>query len=128
MTVSSYIDSLPPAPRAHLNLLQQIIRNAADTSAATPLTENLKWGQPSYAPPKGMGTPIRLSWSEKTPDHVAFLVHCQTSLVEEWRLMFGETYVFDGNRAVHLQVAQPLPKDALHQMAVMALTYHTRKP
>lgn len=127
MSVDAYITGLPEAPRQALSALRAIIRDAAGETETAPLSENLKWGQPSFAPPKRSGTPIRLRWSPKSPDRVELLVHCQTTLVEEWRGIFGDALTFDGSRAVHLPLDAPLPKDALHQMAAMALTYHKRK-
>ena len=127
MSVDSYSDDLPEDARKALNTLRDIIRAAAAASDTAPLEETLKWGQPSFAPPKRTGTPIRLSWSAKSPDRVEMLVHCQTSLVEAWRHRFGDLFAYDGTRAVHIPLGQPLPEEALHIMAVMALTYHQRK-
>lgn len=127
MSVERYIDDLPEDARNGLLGLRDIIRSAAEVSGTAPLEENLKWGQPSFAPPKRKGTPIRLSWSQKTPDRVEVLVHCQTTLVDTWRHMFGDAFDFDGTRAVHLPLDKPLQKDALFQMATMALTYHQNK-
>ncbi len=127
MTVDSYISALPTAPRAKIEALRDIIRAAAEATDTAPLTENLKWGQPSFAPSKRMGTPIRLSWSQKSPERVELLVHCQTTLVEAWRHKFGDLFDYDGTRAVHIDLAAQLPEEALHIMAVMALTYHKTK-
>jgi len=124
--VDTYFAILPDAPRAACLALQSLIRQTA-INADIPLTETLKWGQPSFAPPKRTGTPIRLSWSAKSPDRVEILVHCQTSLVEAWRHKFGALFDYDGTRAVHVPLGQPLPEEALHIIALMALTYHQRK-
>ena len=124
MSVDAYFAQLPQAPQTALKSLRNIIRVAAAETGTAPLTESLKWGQPSFAPPKRSGTPIRLSWSAKSPERVELLVHCQTTLVEEWREMFGDALIFDGSRAVHLPLDAPLPTEALHQMAAMALRYH----
>ncbi|WP_412555181.1 DUF1801 domain-containing protein [Shimia sp. MIT1388] len=127
MSVEPYFASLPQGARIHLENLRDIIRAAAEASNAAPLEENLKWGQPSFAPPKRKGTPIRLSWSQKSPERVEMLVHCQTTLVEAWRHRFGDLFDYDGTRAVHISLEKHLPEEALHIMAVMALTYHQRK-
>lgn len=127
MSVEPYFTNLPQKVRIHLERLRDIIRAAAEASGTAPLEESLKWGQPSFAPPKRAGTPVRLSWSEKTPDRVELLVHCQTTLVDAWRHRFGDLFDYSGTRAVHIPLGQPLPKEALHIMAVMALTYHQRK-
>ncbi|SMP14195.1 DUF1801 domain-containing protein [Shimia sagamensis] len=127
MSVERYINDAPDNARSALRHLRDIIRAAAEATDTAPLTENLKWGQPSFAPQKRMGTPIRLSWSQKSPERVEMLVHCQTSLVEAWRHKFGDLFDYDGTRAVHIDLAAHLPEEALHIMAVMALTYHKTK-
>mmetsp|Transcript_8127 Transcript_8127/g.13885 ORF Transcript_8127/g.13885 Transcript_8127/m.13885 type:complete len:129 (+) Transcript_8127:37-423(+) len=127
MSVESYIDDQPEEARKALNSLRNIIRAAAEATDAAPLEENLKWGQPSFAPPKRKGTPIRLSWSQNAPEQVEMLVHCQTTLVEAWRHKFGDLFSYSGTRAVYIPLGEPLPEEALHIMAVMALTYHQRK-
>ncbi|WP_294225941.1 DUF1801 domain-containing protein [uncultured Shimia sp.] len=127
MTIEQYFTNLPIEARTHLETLRDIIRAAAEATNTAPLTENLKWGQPSFAPSKRTGTPIRLSWSQKAPERVEMLVHCQTSLVEAWRHKFGDLFDYDGTRAVHISLAEHLPEEALHIMAVMALTYHKQK-
>ncbi len=127
MSVESYSDGLPKDARDALHSLRDIIRAAAEASGTAPLGETLKWGQPSLAPPKRKGTPIRLSWSQKSPERVEMLVHCQTTLVEAWRHRFGDLFDYDGTRAVHISLENHLPEEALHIMAVMALTYHQKK-
>ncbi len=127
MGVDTYIEGLPQDARDMIHRLRDIIRSAAEVSGTAPLDENLKWGQPSFAPPKRKGTPIRLSWSQKSPERVEMLVHCQTTLVEAWRHRFGDLFDYDGTRAVHISLEKHLPEEALHIMAVMALTYHQRK-
>ena len=127
MSVERYSDGLPKEAREALYSLRDIIRAAAEASGTTPLEESFKWGQPSFAPAKRKGTPIRLSWSQKAPDRVEMLVHCQTSLVDAWRHRLGDLFDYDGTRAVHISLEKHLPEEALHIMAVMALTYHQRK-
>ena len=50
MSVEPYFDNVPQAVRIHLEPLRDIIRAAAEASGTAPLEENLKWGQPSFAP------------------------------------------------------------------------------
>lgn len=54
-------------------------------------------------------------------------VHCQTNLVEQYRLRHGDALEFEGDRAVLFAVDQPLPERALRDCIELALTYHTRK-
>ncbi|WP_299419338.1 DUF1801 domain-containing protein [uncultured Shimia sp.] len=127
MTIEQYFTTVPEGARDQLESLRDIIRAAAEATDTAPLEESLKWGQPSFAPSKRMGTPIRLSWSHKSPERAEMLVHCQTTLVDAWRHRFGDLFDYDGTRAVHIDLAAHLPEEALHIMAVMALTYHKTK-
>ncbi|MBT8459158.1 MAG: hypothetical protein KJN60_05780, partial [Boseongicola sp.] len=69
--VQAAIERLPAAPRARMLELRALILAAAAEAKVTPLTETLKWGQPSFAPvPRSDGTPIRIGWSEKTPETI----------------------------------------------------------
>ena len=103
--------------------IRTVIFETADATDTAPLTETLKWGQPSYQPPKRAGTPIRLG---AEGDAAAIYVHCQTSLVERWRSRFPTEFTYQGNRAV-LIPRGPLDKDSLSQIIADALTYHRQK-
>jgi hypothetical protein len=52
--------------------------------------------------------------------------NCQTTLVESVRAHFGETFTYQGNRALLLDVDKPLPAPLAICLA-MALTYHRRQ-
>lgn len=111
----------PPARALLLDVRALIFRTAASHTGVGPLTESLKWGEPSYA--SKAGTPVRLGWKPSTPDTVKLLVHCQTDLVPRWRELYGETFRFEGNRAILLDVKVPLPAGELAHCIAMALTY-----
>ena len=102
-----------------------------ETASALPesgsLRETLKWGQPSYLTeaPKS-GTTIRLGW-DNAGTHISLFVHCQTTLIEEWRQRYSDTLDFVGNRELRIPVDQPFPRAALRHCIAMALTYHSRK-
>lgn len=64
----------------------------------------------------------------KSPEHVALLVHCQTSLVNAWRDRFGDAFTYDGTRALHVPLDAPLNQDALRHAIAMALTYRRPAP
>jgi len=91
------------------------------------VSETLKWGQPAFLTSKTMsGTTVRLGWSEGG-DTVSLFVHCQTSLVGEWRERYGEELSFVGNREISIPTRSPLPRVPLQHCVAMALTYHSRK-
>ena len=122
-------DAFPRAPRRKLLQLRNLIyTTAAKNSDIGPVSETLKWGQPSYLPVKPrLGTPVRLSWSEKTPDTIHLLVHCQTTLVDTYRTLVGDELTFEGNRAVVVPIKTALPKAALALCIQAAFTYHQNK-
>ncbi|KMW59341.1 hypothetical protein AIOL_004323 [Candidatus Rhodobacter oscarellae] len=99
-----------------------ILRTAAEMGIE--VTEALKWGQPAFLPPKRDGTTIRLG---ATPTHAKLFVHCQTTLIDQYRDRFPTEFTYEGNRAVLMPLDQPLNADALAQVIALALTYHRRK-
>lgn len=126
--VDAAFQAVPKAPRLRLLNLRAVIIRAALASDTGPLEESLKWGQPAYRPlaPR-TGTTIRLGWTEAIPDRISMYVPCQTTLVDSYRERFPDAARYDGNRAIHLSADATMDKDALHQIATMALTYHRAK-
>ena len=126
--ISAVFDQAPPGTQEGLLRLRELIFDVAESDPDVgPVTETLKWGQPSYLTHKPKsGTTIRLGWSE-TGDTVSLFVHCQTSLVDTWRAHYGDALTFIGNREIALPTDQPLPRAALQHCIAMALTYHLRK-
>ncbi|HAE28019.1 MULTISPECIES: hypothetical protein [Hyphomonas] len=120
-----------PAPARKLLLaIRGMLYETADSlPEAGRITETLKWGEPAYltSAPKS-GTTIRLAWSPKRPDSAGIFVNCQTTLLDEWRTLYGETLDLVGNRELRLTLGAPLPADPIRHCLAMALTYHQRKP
>ncbi|KPA21925.1 hypothetical protein shim_18100 [Shimia sp. SK013] len=121
--IAPAIAALPKAPQDGMRALRDLICDTAAETGALPIEESLKWGQPSFAPPKRDGTPIRLGWSADAPDRIAMLVHCQTTVVEAWRERFGDAFTYDGSRALFVPLDAPLDTDALRHAIALALTY-----
>lgn len=116
-----------PAQKAAQSLRDMVQQTAQDAEVG-PLTETLKWGEPSFLTEASKaGTTIRLAWKSKKPDVLQVLVHCQTSLIDDWRGRFPDL-AFDGNRALLLPLDAPLPQDELRLCLHAALTYHRAKP
>lgn len=120
-----------PAPARKLLLaIRGMLYETADSlPEAGRITETLKWGEPAYltSAPKS-GTTIRLAWSPKRPDSAGIFVNCQTTLLDEWRTLYGETLDLVGNRELRLPLGVSLPADPIRHCLAMALTYHQRKP
>lgn len=86
------------------------------------IVENLKWQQPTYT--ARTGTPIRIAPFDEL--HGAIFVHCQTTLIEQFREMFTDTLTFSKNRAILLDSTQTLAVNELKLCIQMALTYHQK--
>ena len=108
--------------------LRELVFEAAEANPDIgPLTETLKWGEPSYLTDKtGSGTTLRMDWKAKSPDQVGLYVNCQTTLVDSFRGLFPELR-FEGKRAVLFDLREPLPRDTVRLCIDMVLTYHRRK-
>ncbi len=126
--VRSALDACPAAARAAVTALRAlIIETAADLPEVGPLTETLKWGQPAYLTQQTKsGTTIRLGWGEDGRS-ISLFVHCQTSLIDEWRERYGDDLASFGTREVSIPTGSPLPRAPLKHCISMALTYHSRK-
>ena len=92
--VVAAFDRFPDPTRARLLRVRDMIVEQGNGSAE----ESLKWGQPSYA--TRFGTPIRLGQTKSGLP--AVYVHCQTTLVSEFRDRFPDAFGYEGNRALVL--------------------------
>ncbi len=113
-----------PVQKMHRDVRALILKTADEVSAG-PLTETLKWGQPSYlTEATKSGTTIRLGMPKGRPNDCAIFVSCQTSLVGEFRDIIDDPAIgFEGNRAIIFSALAPLPKAALEHCITRALTY-----
>lgn len=119
---------LAPVRARLLEIRGLILSTAAETSAVGPLTETLKWGEPAYlTETSGSGTTIRLGWPKPHGQTCAVYFNCRTTLVDSIRTHFGDAFAYQGNRALLLDVAGPLPEAPLKICLAMALTYHRRQ-
>ncbi len=126
--VAAAYDRFPADQRARLMDLRDLIFTLADeTDGVGPLTETLKWGEPSYLTEASRsGTTIRLGRPKSNPEACAVFFNCRTSLVEEARESCSEAFVFEGNRALVIPADRKLPREALALCLTAALTYHRR--
>ena len=123
--VAAVFAAFPEAVHADLMALRRLIfATAARTPGVGPLDETLKWGQPAYLTSSTKaGSTIRLGVA-KTGE-CALYVHCQTTILSEFRAIFPDIFRYDGNRAVLFDA--PPDHDALAILINGALTWHLRK-
>ncbi|MEM9360805.1 MAG: DUF1801 domain-containing protein, partial [Pseudomonadota bacterium] len=112
--------------RVGLQYLRKLIFDvAARTEGVGRLEETLKWGQPAYLTSETKtGTTIRLGCPKV--GGFAIYVHCQSSLVSDFRALFPHDFTYEGNRAIHFASVDDLPADKLDIFITSALTYHRR--
>ena len=56
-----------------------------------------------------------------------FYVHCQTSLIADFREHYPGRFVFEGSRAVVFGLGEAIDTPGLRHCVAMALTYRLRK-
>ena len=124
--VARVIDSYPDAMREKMMCLRQLVLDtAAETEGVNGLEETLKWGEPSYLT-KG-GSTVRIDWKESAPERYAIYFNCNTPLVETFKSIYGDTFTFEGKRAIVFGETDQLPVDELKECIATALTYHRVK-
>ena len=102
-----------------------MIETADEIEGVTDLEETLKWGGPSFVTPTG--STLRMDWKEKTPHQYAMYFQCKSRLVDTFRLVFGNTFRYEGNRAILFQINQKIPEMELKECIKACLTYHKVK-
>lgn len=124
--VQATFNSYPEKYRQPLLIIRDLIFDVASKSKEIgDITETLKWGQPSYlTEATGSGSTVRLDRFGSS--QVAIFFHCQTTLVDSFKLLFPELN-YSKNRAIIFDPDRPLALDALGICIEMALTYKLRK-
>jgi len=131
-SITKIFNSYSPAIKSNLLLIRQCIFDvASENEEIGELEETLKWEQPSYltSNPKS-GTTIRLaaidSKLETKSTEFGIYVHCQTTLIAEFKEMYPELK-YDGNRAIVFNSSKKLPIKKIKYFIYLALSYHHRK-
>ena len=120
--VSKILDRYPRKASTKLKQLRKLIVDTAKaTSGVDKLVEATKWGEPSYL--TKTGSTIRMDWKEKTPDKYYLFFICNTELVNTFLIMLGDELQFEGDRAIVLDLKEPIPTEAIKRCIQLALTY-----
>jgi hypothetical protein len=126
--VAAKFASYPPEARKALLALREI---AWQTAHSLPdvgqIEEALKWGEPAYATPSKAGSTFRMDWKAKVPGSYALYFNCQTDLVETFKSLFPNDFVFEGNRALVFRLGETIPGDSVAFCMAAAFTYHLNK-
>ena len=125
--VAAAFDACDEASRAELLALRELILStASETEGVGAVTEALRWGEPAYLTSETRsGSTIRIAAAGPDADHdVAMFFICHTNLVERFRGLFGDTFTYEGDRALLFKTGEQRPEAELRACIEMALTYH----
>jgi len=124
--VKEVFNNYPDHIRAKIMFLRQLVfETASESKDVGAVEETLKWGEPSYLV-KG-GSTIRMDWKHSNPEHYAMYFHCKSKLIDTFRELYRDKFVFEGNRAILFHEHDEIPVDELKHCISLALTYHSRK-
>ena len=116
------------AQKYALALRELILDTAKHDPRIGPLTETLKWREPSYLTEKTKsGTTLRFDWKSQKPSKMGIFVNCKTTLIAGFRDLFSDELEFEGTRAIWLNLDKPIPRDILSICIGKTLTYHLDK-
>ena len=107
-----------------LRLREIIIEEAIANPKVDEIEESLKWGQPSYVPINGSGSPIRLGIEKKSPGKFGLYVNCSTNLIETFKHIYPDHFNYSGNRSVLFTTKSHFSENELRHIINIALTYH----
>ena len=124
-TVKQKFKTYPHNVSESLTVVRSLILRTADEHGITDLVESLKWGEPSVS--SKIGTTIRYDWKSKSPNEYRIYFHCQTTLVETFKEVYGNTFEYEGNRALVFSLGDALPIIELSHCISMALRYKKLK-
>lgn len=125
VSVKKKFETYPDTVAASLIQLRQLIFSTAKQEGIASLGECLKWNEPSYISP--YGTTIRFDWKAKAPEQYCIYFNCKTTLIETVKEVYGDTFTYEGNRALVFQLTESLPTKALTHCLSMALRYKKLK-
>jgi hypothetical protein len=123
--VAKKFDSYPAAARQKLLTIRAAVFEVAEKEGMGKVTETLKWGEPAYLTKQG--STLRFDWKPKNPDQVSIYLNCNTTLVETFRLLYGDIFHIVGNREIQLPISESIPMTKLKACISMSLRYHKIK-
>ncbi len=125
LSVKQKFESYPENIAILLTSLRELIYSVAKQDGISDITETLKWGEPSYL--SKIGSTIRFDWKPKYPDQYCLYFNCKTSLIETFKEVYGDTFTYEGNRAIVFKTDQNVPLKELAQCISMSLRYKKLK-
>jgi len=108
-----------------MSLRNLIVETASELEEISNLEETLKWGEPSFLVKKG--STIRIDWKKSKPDQYAMYFQCTSKLITTFRVVYKESFQFEGNRAIIFPINANIPQKKLKNCITAALRYHKVK-
>lgn len=119
------LSALPRDIFIKLSIVRELIfKTACEIKEINKLEETLKWGEPAYLCEQG--STIRINAKKSSSKEYAIYFNCKTKLVDTFRERYPNVFLYEGNRAIVLNVNDEIPVDELKQCLVLALTYKSR--
>lgn len=118
----TYPDFVKPKLTYLRNLIELVARESETVQL---LEETLKWNEPSYLTKKG--STIRIDWKAKKTEQYAMYFNCSSLLVPTFKMIYGECFSYEKNRAIVFDINAKVPEEELKSCINMALHYHSIK-
>ena len=125
LSVKQKFETYPENIYRLLSSVRELILTVAEQDGVLDLTESLKWGEPSYT--SKIGSTIRFDWKAKHREKYCIYFNCKTSLIETFKEVYGDTFSYEGNRAITFKINQNLPFKELAHCISMSLRYKNIK-
>ncbi len=120
------LETYPDFVKDKLKYLRKlVIETAEEIPEITILEETLKWGEPSFV--TKIGSTLRMDWKKKTPNQYQMYFKCTSKLVKTFKLVFGELFEYEKNRAIIFKLDQEIPVMELKKCIKASLMYHKVK-
>ncbi len=118
--------SYPKQVRPKMQYLRElVIQTAKEIPEIEELEETLRWGEPSFV--TKIGSTLRMDWKEKTPHQYQMYFKCTSRLVETFKVVFGDLFEYENNRAIVFKLGDEIPVVELKKCIVATLKYHKVK-
>ena len=116
-----------PIGKAALEVRSLIFDTASRLPQVGIVSEMLKWNQPAFLTTQtGSGTTLRMG-ETRDGKKLGLYVHCQTTLIDTFRLHYPNQLEFEKKRAIILDPDISQIIEPLRHCIALALTYHSSK-
>ncbi len=119
------MNSYPDQIMGRMTRLRALVRQVAEDSGMIRLEETLKWGEPSFIIKQG--STLRMDWKSKSLNQYAMYFSCSSRLVDTFKIVFGDTFRYEGKRAILFDLTSELPEQELKRCIAATLRYHEVK-